>query len=94
MLRSDAADFARTCRAWLVAPADAPSARPTAVVGEPRSVRRFRRYLAASEVQFRTGTITNYRLVLHRRPDVCAVRTATRVTRLHRLGTRSVRVRS
>jgi hypothetical protein len=29
---------------------------------------RFRRYLAASEVQFRTRTISNTRLVLRRRP--------------------------
>jgi hypothetical protein len=34
------------------------------------TVTRFRRYLAASEAQFRMGTITNYRVVLHRRPAV------------------------
>jgi hypothetical protein len=34
------------------------------------TVTRFRRYLAASEAQFRKGTITNYRVVLHRRPTV------------------------
>jgi hypothetical protein len=33
-------------------------------------VRQFRRYLAASEIQFRTRIITNYRLVLHRRSGV------------------------
>ena len=33
----------------------------------PTLVRAFRRYLASSEVQFRTGTLTNYRLVLRRR---------------------------
>ena len=31
------------------------------------TVRTFRRYLASSEVQFRTGALTNYRLVLRRR---------------------------
>jgi len=33
-------------------------------------VRQFRRYLASSEIQFRTRIVTNYRLILHRRPDV------------------------
>jgi hypothetical protein len=33
-------------------------------------VRQFRRYLASSEIQFRTRIVTNYRLVLHRRPGV------------------------
>jgi hypothetical protein len=33
-------------------------------------VRRFLRYLAASEIQFRTRAITNYRLVLNRRAQV------------------------
>jgi len=32
------------------------------------TVRRFQRYLISSEVQFRTNIITNYRVVLHRRP--------------------------
>jgi hypothetical protein len=36
----------------------------------PEVVRRFRRYLAACELQFRTLSITNYRLVLRRRPNV------------------------
>jgi cyclopropane fatty-acyl-phospholipid synthase-like methyltransferase len=40
-----------------------------AAAGE-QVVRQFRRYLAASEIQFRTRTVTNYRLVLHRRPEV------------------------
>ena len=31
------------------------------------TVRAFRRYLASSEVQFRTGALTNYRFVLRRR---------------------------
>jgi hypothetical protein len=39
------------------------------VAGE-EVLRAFRRYLAASEIQFRTRAITNYRLVLHRRPEV------------------------
>jgi cyclopropane fatty-acyl-phospholipid synthase-like methyltransferase len=34
------------------------------------TVRRFRRYLAASEFQFRDGTLTNLRLVLRRRAEV------------------------
>jgi cyclopropane-fatty-acyl-phospholipid synthase len=66
VLRSDPADFARTFRAWLVALRDQ-DAEAADIVGEP-TARRFRRYLASSEVQFRTRTITNYRLVLHRRP--------------------------
>jgi hypothetical protein len=32
--------------------------------------RRWRRYLAASEVQFRLGTITNTRAILRRRPAI------------------------
>ena len=69
VLRSDAADFARTCRAWLL------GVRATRGGGggagrDADTVQRFRRYLAASEVQFRIGTITNYRVVLHRRPVV------------------------
>jgi cyclopropane fatty-acyl-phospholipid synthase-like methyltransferase len=39
------------------------------LVGEA-TVRRFRRYLAACELQFRTRAITNYRLVLSRRPTL------------------------
>jgi cyclopropane-fatty-acyl-phospholipid synthase len=68
ILRSDARDFARTFRAWLTALRDH-EAEAAEVVGVD-TVRRFRRYLAASNVQFRTGTLTNYRLVLHRRPAV------------------------
>jgi cyclopropane fatty-acyl-phospholipid synthase-like methyltransferase len=68
LLRSDPADFARTCRAWLTALREhEPEA--AAVAGE-QTVRQFRRYLASSEIQFRTRIVTNYRLVLHRRPDV------------------------
>jgi len=66
VLRSDPADFARTFRAWQIAMRDH-EAEVTAIVGET-TARRFRRYLASSEIQFRTRTITNYRLVLHRRP--------------------------
>jgi cyclopropane-fatty-acyl-phospholipid synthase len=68
LLRSDAADFARTCRLWqlrLRARHDV----ALATVGAP-TVRRFRRYLAASEIQFRDGTLTNLRLVLRRRAEV------------------------
>jgi len=66
VLRSDAADFARTFRLWLVA-LRAQEARSIELVGAD-TVRRFLRYLVSSEVQFRTNTITNCRLVLHRRP--------------------------
>jgi cyclopropane-fatty-acyl-phospholipid synthase len=65
-LRSDAADFARTCRAWLAA-LRAREADAEALVGH-ETVRRFERYLASSELQFRMRTVTNYRVVLHRRP--------------------------
>jgi cyclopropane-fatty-acyl-phospholipid synthase len=68
VLRSDPGDFARTCRAWLTALREHES-EAAAVVGE-QVVRQFRRYLAASEIQFRTRTVTNYRLVLRRRRDV------------------------
>ncbi len=68
VLRSDAADFARTCRAWMLG-LRAARARAEELVGAD-TVRRFHRYLVASEVQFRTGVITNYRLVLHRRERV------------------------
>jgi len=65
-LRSDAADFARTVRLWHLA-LRAREAEAGALVGAS-TARRFRRYLVSSEMQFRTGTITNYRVVLHRRP--------------------------
>jgi cyclopropane-fatty-acyl-phospholipid synthase len=68
VLRSDAADFARTFRCWqLRLRANEPAA--TAAT-DPDVVRTFRRYLAACEVQFRDGTLTNLRLVLHRRARV------------------------
>jgi cyclopropane fatty-acyl-phospholipid synthase-like methyltransferase len=68
VLRSDADDFARTMRAWLVALRANEDEAGTLVGTETAT--RFRRYLAASELQFRTRAITNYRLVLHRRPFV------------------------
>ena len=68
VLRSDPGDFARTFRAWLTALREH-EREATAVAGE-EVLRAFRRYLAASEIQFRTRAITNYRLVLHRRPEV------------------------
>jgi cyclopropane-fatty-acyl-phospholipid synthase len=68
VLRSDADDFARTCRAWLMR-LRSHQDEAEALVG-PETTTRFRRYLAASELQFRTRSITNYRLVLHRRPTV------------------------
>jgi len=66
VLRSDAADFARTTRLWHLA-LRAHEAEAVELVGA-ETVRRFRRYLVSSEMQFRTQTITNCRLVLHRRP--------------------------
>jgi cyclopropane-fatty-acyl-phospholipid synthase len=68
VLRSDWGDFARTCRVWLTSLREHERAA-TATVGE-QVARQFRRYLAASEIQFRTRVITNYRLVLHRRPNM------------------------
>jgi len=67
-LRSDAADFARTFRLWLLA-LRANEAAGEALVGAD-TVRQFRRYLVSSEMQFRTGALTNYRVVLHRRPKL------------------------
>jgi cyclopropane-fatty-acyl-phospholipid synthase len=66
ILRSDATDFARTCRQWLLALRSA-EADATELVG-PDTYRAWYRYLLSSEVQFRMNTITNYRLVLRRRP--------------------------
>jgi cyclopropane-fatty-acyl-phospholipid synthase len=68
VLRSDAADFARTTRLWHVA-LRAHESEASAIVG-PATVRQFRRYLVSSEVQFRTRTLTNVRLVLRRRPGL------------------------
>jgi cyclopropane-fatty-acyl-phospholipid synthase len=67
VLRSDSQDFARTFRAWLLL-LRAHEQEAVGEVGED-ATRRFRRYLAACEVQFRTRAITNYRLVLSRRPE-------------------------
>ena len=68
VLRSDAADFARTTRLWHFA-LRAHDGKAVELVGA-ETVRRFRQYLVSSEMQFRTNTITNYRLVLHRRPTL------------------------
>jgi len=68
LLRSDAADFARTCRLWHLA-LRAHEARAIALVGA-ETVQRFRRYLVSSEIQFRTRGLTNYRVVLQRRPSL------------------------
>lgn len=65
VLRSDAADFARTCRAWAVGLRTATD-RASDLVGAA-TVRRFQQYLVSSEMQFRAGLITNYRFVLRRR---------------------------
>jgi cyclopropane fatty-acyl-phospholipid synthase-like methyltransferase len=68
VLRADAADFARTFRAWLLALREHDAAARTLVGADMAG--RFRRYLVSSEMQFRTGAITNYRVVLHRRPKL------------------------
>jgi cyclopropane-fatty-acyl-phospholipid synthase len=65
VLRSDAADFARTCREWALA-LRAAQEQATALVGSD-TVRNFQRYLVSSQAQFRTGLLTNYRFVLRRR---------------------------
>src|SRR6185437_6173375 len=62
VLRSDARDFARTFRAWSVR-LRRHEAAAAELVG-PATTRTYLRYLASSEVQFRTGALTNYRLVL------------------------------
>jgi cyclopropane-fatty-acyl-phospholipid synthase len=67
VLRSDAADFARTFRSWQVNLRAHEEAAIAAAGAD--TVRRFRRYLAASEVQFRDGTLTNLRFALHRRAE-------------------------
>jgi cyclopropane-fatty-acyl-phospholipid synthase len=67
LLRSDADDFARTMRAWQLALITREREARELVGAETTA--RFRRYLAASEIQFRTRAITNYRVVLHRRPS-------------------------
>lgn len=68
LLRSDPADFARTFRQWQLRLRGGEVAATQAT--DPATVRRFRRYLAASEWQFRDGTLTNYRLVLRRRARI------------------------
>jgi cyclopropane-fatty-acyl-phospholipid synthase len=68
VLRSDAADFARTFRAWHIALRNGTDAATEAAGADV--VRRYRQYLAACEVQFRDGTLSNLRLVLHRRHAV------------------------
>jgi cyclopropane-fatty-acyl-phospholipid synthase len=67
-LEQTASDYALTCRAWRRRLRDRRT-RAVEVVGE-EVVRTYERYLAASEVQFRLRTITNYRLALQRRPEV------------------------
>jgi cyclopropane-fatty-acyl-phospholipid synthase len=66
VFRSDAADFARTCRLWHLA-LRAHEGEAVALVGAG-TTSRFRRYLVSSEIQFRARTLTNVRLVLRRRP--------------------------
>jgi cyclopropane-fatty-acyl-phospholipid synthase len=68
VLQSAAADFARTFRQWLLALREHEAAAQVMVGAD--TARRFRRYLVSSEMQFRTGALTNYRVVLHRRPKL------------------------
>jgi cyclopropane-fatty-acyl-phospholipid synthase len=68
LLRSDAADFARTFRQWLLA-LRANEAQATNIVGED-VVRQYRRYLVSSESQFRMRALTNVRLALRRRDQL------------------------
>jgi cyclopropane-fatty-acyl-phospholipid synthase len=65
LLESAGADFARTFRSWQLRLRQAEGA--AIEVAGAETVRRFRRYLAASELMFRTRALTNYRLVLRRR---------------------------
>ena len=65
LLRADGGDFARTFRHWQLRLRAHEAAAAEAT--DPATVRRFRRYIAASEVQFRSGVLTNYRIVLRRR---------------------------
>jgi len=57
-----------TCRLWQLG-LRAHYEAAVALVGAA-TARRFRQYLASSELQFRTRTVTNYRFVLHRRPSL------------------------
>ena len=66
LLRADGGDFARTFRHWQLRLRAHEAAAAEAT--DPATVRRFRQYMAASEVQFRSGALTNYRIVLCRRP--------------------------
>ena len=66
VLRSDAMDFARTFRHWTRRLRDAEQ-NAMALVG-PTATRAFLRYFASSDIQFRTGVLTNYRFVLRTRP--------------------------
>jgi cyclopropane-fatty-acyl-phospholipid synthase len=66
LLEPAGADFARTFRCWQIRLRQAEAAAVELVGAE--TFRRFRRYLAASELMFRTRALTNYRLVLRRRP--------------------------
>lgn len=67
-LRSDADDFARTFRSWTIR-LRSHQEEADRLVGQAVAS-RFRRYLSACELQFRTRAITNYRLVLRRRPGL------------------------
>jgi cyclopropane-fatty-acyl-phospholipid synthase len=65
-LEPAATDFARTMKLW-AGGLRARQHEAVALVGE-ETVRTFRKYLAASDIQFRLNVITNYRVVLRRRP--------------------------
>jgi cyclopropane-fatty-acyl-phospholipid synthase len=66
VLESAAADFARTMQ-WWTRNLRANEMAAAALVGTEMA-RTFRRYLIASDVQFRLNAVTNYRIVLRRRP--------------------------
>jgi cyclopropane-fatty-acyl-phospholipid synthase len=66
VLESAAADFARTTQKWTRNLREHEAAAGGLIGTE--AVRAFWRYLVASDVQFRLNAITNYRVVLRRRP--------------------------
>jgi cyclopropane-fatty-acyl-phospholipid synthase len=66
VLESAGTDFARTMQHW-ARNLRAHEAEAAALVG-PDTVRRYWQYLVASDVQFRLGVVTNFRVVLRRRP--------------------------
>jgi cyclopropane-fatty-acyl-phospholipid synthase len=66
VLEPAGADFARTMKLW-AQNLRARRQEAVALVGD-ETVRKFWQYLVASDIQFRLNAITNYRVVLRRRP--------------------------